>query len=95
MTSSRRDLDRFSLAPATVVAADPAGALQRRSAVPPIGFRSAVQHALVRAVETVAAWHELAGQRRDLMALSDQMLRDIGITRAEAQRESTKPFWRV
>jgi uncharacterized protein YjiS (DUF1127 family) len=47
------------------------------------------------AVATVSAWHERARQRRALMALSDPMLRDIGISRAKAQRESARPFWRV
>jgi uncharacterized protein YjiS (DUF1127 family) len=38
-------------------------------------------------------WHELARQRRALLALSDDMLKDIGITRAEAEREASRPFW--
>lgn len=33
-------------------------------------------------------------QRRQLRALSDHQLRDIGITRAEAFLESEKPLWR-
>jgi uncharacterized protein YjiS (DUF1127 family) len=39
-------------------------------------------------------WHELARQRRALLALSDDMLKDIGITRVEAEREARRPFWR-
>ena len=38
-------------------------------------------------------WRELARQRRALLALSDHMLKDIGITRAEAEREARRPFW--
>ena len=38
-------------------------------------------------------WHELTQQRRRLLALDDRMLKDIGITRAEATRESARPFW--
>ena len=38
-------------------------------------------------------WHELARQRRALLALNDNMLRDIGICRAEAEREASRPFW--
>ena len=38
-------------------------------------------------------WHELARQRRALLALSDHMLKDIGINRAEAEREASQPFW--
>jgi uncharacterized protein YjiS (DUF1127 family) len=39
-------------------------------------------------------WHELARQRRALLALSDDMLKDIGITRSEAEREARRPFRR-
>jgi uncharacterized protein YjiS (DUF1127 family) len=38
-------------------------------------------------------WHELARQRRALLALNDHMLKDIGISRAEAEREASRPFW--
>jgi uncharacterized protein YjiS (DUF1127 family) len=38
-------------------------------------------------------WHELARQRRALLNLNDRMLKDIGITRAEAEREASRPFW--
>ena len=38
-------------------------------------------------------WHELARQRRALLALSDHMLKDIGISRAEAEREARRAFW--
>jgi uncharacterized protein YjiS (DUF1127 family) len=38
-------------------------------------------------------WQELAQQRRRLLALDDRMLKDIGITRADATREGTRPFW--
>ena len=38
-------------------------------------------------------WHELARQRRALLALNDHMLEDIGISRAEAEREASRPFW--
>jgi len=35
----------------------------------------------------------LARQRRDLAALDDKMLRDIGVTRSQAMQEATRPFW--
>jgi uncharacterized protein YjiS (DUF1127 family) len=38
-------------------------------------------------------WHELAQQRRRLLALDDRMLKDIGITRVDACREGARPFW--
>lgn len=34
-------------------------------------------------------------QRRALRELDDEALNDIGITRAEAEQEATRPFWDV
>jgi len=39
-------------------------------------------------------WHERARQRDQLRQLDAYALKDIGITREEALRESWKPFWR-
>jgi uncharacterized protein YjiS (DUF1127 family) len=33
-------------------------------------------------------------QRHDLAQLDDRMLRDIGLSRVDAEREAGKPFWR-
>ena len=40
-------------------------------------------------------WQERARGRRDLAALSDRSLRDIGLSRSDALREIRKPFWRA
>ena len=47
-----------------------------------------------RAVAAVLLWQQRAAQRRHLAALDDALLRDIGISRADAVREAAKPFWR-
>ena len=47
-----------------------------------------------RVAETGLTWLERARQRRALRELNDHMLRDIGLTRADAWAESDKPFWR-
>jgi uncharacterized protein YjiS (DUF1127 family) len=39
-------------------------------------------------------WRRRARSRRELLALDDHMLKDIGITRADAQYEAAKSFWR-
>jgi uncharacterized protein YjiS (DUF1127 family) len=39
-------------------------------------------------------WLDRVRQRRRLSELSDHMLRDIGLTRADAWAEADKPFWR-
>jgi len=46
-------------------------------------------------LETLASWQERSEQRRKLASFDARMLRDIGISRAEAAREYDKPFWRV
>lgn len=51
-------------------------------------------HGGTRAGEGGLVWLERARQRRQLRELSDHMLRDIGVTRADAWAESEKPFWR-
>lgn len=45
-------------------------------------------------VDILLEWHERARQRRQLMALSDHLLKDVGINRADAEHEASKPFWR-
>jgi uncharacterized protein YjiS (DUF1127 family) len=46
-----------------------------------------------RAITLVLTWQERARQRHHLEYLSDHMLRDIGLTRADVLAEVTKPFW--
>jgi uncharacterized protein YjiS (DUF1127 family) len=46
------------------------------------------------AVARLLRWHELTRQRRTLRTLDDRMLKDIGVTRADAEREAGRPFWR-
>lgn len=43
----------------------------------------------------IRTWLQRAHQRRTLAELDNRMLRDIGVTRAQAQREAAKPFWSV
>ena len=45
--------------------------------------------------EQMLAWHERARQRRALRHLSDDMLADIGISRAQALAEAEKYCWRA
>ena len=46
-----------------------------------------------RVITTLLRWHELARQRRALMGMDDHMLKDIGLSRADALREAERPFW--
>ena len=54
---------------------------------------SAGLRALTRAADRLLTWQERARQRRALECLSDHMLRDIGLSRADVMAEATKRFW--
>ncbi len=40
-------------------------------------------------------WHGRVAQRRQLSELNERLLNDIGVTRIDAYRESSKPFWQA
>lgn len=42
----------------------------------------------------ISQWRDLSMQRRYLSNLSEDQLKDIGLTANDVRRESTKPFWR-
>ena len=41
----------------------------------------------------IGMWLERSRQRMALAELDDRLLRDIGVTSAQARREAAKPFW--
>ncbi len=45
-------------------------------------------------LDTLLLWQDRATQRSRLNTLDDRMLKDIGVSRAEAVREAAIPFWR-
>lgn len=49
---------------------------------------------LARVGATLGEWRRRIRDRRELAALDDRILSDIGITRAEALYLANKPFWR-
>ncbi|MFQ6018798.1 MAG: DUF1127 domain-containing protein [Kiloniellaceae bacterium] len=48
----------------------------------------------VAVFETLLVWQERAAERAHLAALNDHMLKDMGLSRADAVRQSSVPFWR-
>jgi uncharacterized protein YjiS (DUF1127 family) len=42
----------------------------------------------------IREWRRRTRSRRELLTLNEHMLKDIGITRVDAQYEAAKPFWR-
>jgi uncharacterized protein YjiS (DUF1127 family) len=73
-------------APLTLAAPATVGA---SAASDPIRWRGV----LAAVIEQVMVWHERAQQRRRLQAMSDHMLHDIGLGRADVDAETSKPFW--
>ncbi len=53
------------------------------------------QRLLVDLVAMFERWLERRRERRALLRMSEGMLKDIGISAADAWQESEKPFWRA
>ncbi|EJN30765.1 hypothetical protein PMI35_01831 [Pseudomonas sp. GM78] len=45
------------------------------------------------AITQLQRWRQLSRDRTELSRLSDERLRDIGLSRADVLRESSRPFW--
>jgi uncharacterized protein YjiS (DUF1127 family) len=43
---------------------------------------------------TIREWNRRQSSRKALLEMSDHLLKDIGISRAEALREGSKAFWK-
>jgi uncharacterized protein YjiS (DUF1127 family) len=43
---------------------------------------------------TISTWQQRADQRRLLTRMDERMLRDIAVSRTDAESEAAKPFWR-
>lgn len=53
-----------------------------------------LSRSLLVALERLELWAERRRQRRALLGLGDYLLHDIGLSRADAEGEGGKPFWR-
>jgi len=60
---------------------------------PRVGSRRA-RYAPPSVLWILREWRRRARDRSQLAQLDDRMLRDIGLTRADAEFLSNKPFWR-
>lgn len=49
---------------------------------------------LFRLMAQFGTYRQRHRSRRSLMVLDDRLLKDIGLSRADALRESRKPFWK-
>jgi len=50
---------------------------------------------LASLIEAPFVWLERVQDRRRMADLDDHLLRDIGLSRAEAERVAARPFWRA
>jgi len=64
------------------------------------GVRNAAQEGVVtlftlpeRVLDTLTLWQTRTEERRHLRSLDARTLNDVGLSRAEIEREASKPFW--
>lgn len=57
----------------------------------PMGFLTRISG---RVFTVLYEWQQRASTRHHLMTLDGRMLEDIGLSRADAEREGRKQFWR-
>src|SRR5262249_42167935 len=57
-------------------------------------FVHAVDGGVDAMVGTLLVWQRRHRDRLHLMSMDDRLLRDIGISNADVDREASKPFWR-
>jgi len=50
-------------------------------------------HAVSDLLHKFSRWYELHRERELLASLSDEALKDIGVSRADVEHESVRPFW--
>ena len=61
----------------------------------PAELFSRAVHGLQKIIGILLDWSELARQRHQLASLDEHVLRDIGIDREVARRESARHFWDI
>ena len=60
----------------------------------PEGLARKLLRIVTTGVDLVLAWQERATERSHLATLDDRLLRDIGLSRSDVEREVSQPFWR-
>ena len=54
-----------------------------------------VKTAVARLFDLLLTWQARANDRRHLAELDSRILTDIGLSRVDAIKEASKPFWRA
>ena len=60
-----------------------------------VTIASTARRALGAIVEGLLVWHDRVAERHALRNLDDFALKDMGLSRADVEREGRKPFWLV
>jgi len=71
------------------------GSERMESKPSPLAVPSGLGRALRSMLSRLAEWRERHEQRKTLAAMNERMLKDVGISRSDAIRESSKPFWQA
>lgn len=58
------------------------------------GALEVVSAAASRLFDLLLAWQTRTNDRRQLADMDSRLLADIGLSRADALKEASKPFWR-
>lgn len=61
--------------------------------VPAIRVSPPRRRSAVSVIQQLELWADRRRERRALLACSDGLLKDVGLSRADAMREAGKPFW--
>lgn len=64
-------------------------------AVPRLGLRMPAPSRAARLVTWINRWAARRAHRTKLQMMDDHLLRDIGLTRHEAEQQARKPFWQA
>lgn len=60
---------------------------------PNLSIDGRISAVLLRVVNQLLIWQDRARERAHLRDLSDHMMKDLGLSRADIDREAGKPFW--
>ena len=67
----------------------------RQSAIRPSPLGRRLAALLYRVGARLRSWRARARARRELRELDDEVLRDLALSRAQANFDAEKPFWRA
>lgn len=75
-------------------ASGPLEALAARLSLAMVRGARLADRAALRSLVLVLDWRARAAERQVLRSLDDRMLHDVGLSRADVDRELRRPFWR-